>query len=100
MILSMHARMAECVHTQDESGVEEARKPVPMPAASLGNCRSAGLRTLELKRLGGISAHRLPELCGSVAVDALGFDYRCGGSAGITVLAAHQLPVTFRRGAL
>jgi len=50
MILSMHARMAECVDTQDESGVVEARKPVPMPAASLGNCRSAGLRTLELKR--------------------------------------------------
>ena len=36
MILSMHARMAECVNTQDESGVEEAMKPVPMPAASLG----------------------------------------------------------------
>ena len=51
MILSMHARMAECVDTQDESGVVEARKPVPMPAASLGNCRSAGLRTLELKHL-------------------------------------------------
>jgi hypothetical protein len=51
MILSMHARMAECVDTQDARGVEEARKPVPMPAASLGNCRSAGLRTLELKQL-------------------------------------------------
>jgi len=67
MILSMHARMAECVDTQDERGVVEARKPVPMPAASLGNCRSAGLRTLELKRPGrfGASPSRALRLSGS-----------------------------------
>jgi hypothetical protein len=32
----MHARMAECLNTQDDGGMEEASKPVPMPAASLG----------------------------------------------------------------
>jgi len=41
----------------------------------------------------GVPAHRLPESRDSVAFDALGFDYRCGGSAGFAVLAAHQLPV-------
>jgi hypothetical protein len=30
---------------------EASNKAVPMPAASLGNYRSAGLRTLELKRI-------------------------------------------------
>ena len=72
MILSMHARMAECVDTQDESGVEEARKPVPMPAASLGNCRSAGLRTLELKRLGAFRRIAFPSFAAQWQLMRLG----------------------------
>jgi len=46
----MHARMAECVNNQDACGLWEPGKAVPMPTASLGNSRSAGLRTLELEQ--------------------------------------------------
>jgi len=44
----MHARMADVLTPGNARG-KEAAKAVPMPAASLGNYRSAGLRTLELK---------------------------------------------------
>lgn len=49
----MHARMDLSVKTPgDMAECKWPRKEaVPMPAASLGNCRSAGLRTLELKRI-------------------------------------------------
>jgi hypothetical protein len=58
---------------------------VPMPAAPSGNYRSAGLRTLEpsAPEEGEDSRIAFPNPKGSVAVDALAFDYRCGGSAGI-----------------
>src|SRR5689334_3566901 len=104
--LSMHARMAGVGTPRTREGRPMA---IPMPAASLGKYRSAGLRTFEPKppfpeEVGfGASPSQavLLEGPGPVACDALWFDYRCGGSAGITVLwAVHQLPVTFRRGAL
>ena len=98
MILSMHARMAECVDTQDESGVVEARKPVPMPAASLGNCRSAGLRTLELK----LAFRRIafPSIAAQWQLMRLGSITVAGAVPELPSKAAHQLPVTFRRAAL
>jgi hypothetical protein len=79
----MHARM-DCIEKNLEEGrAKKAAMAVPMPAAPSGNYRSAGLRTLELFTPLACPAHRLPEPCSSVAVDALAFDYRCGGSAGI-----------------
>jgi len=69
-----------------------------MPAASLGNCRSAGLRTLELELLfrlvafPGFAAQWLMTSCGSITV--------AGAVLELPSVAAHQLPVTFRRAAL
>ena len=47
----MHARMAESRGRPAARAEWRALEPFPMPAAPLGKYRSAGLRTLELKRL-------------------------------------------------
>jgi hypothetical protein len=77
----MHARMVVALTTlvRVRGEADEARPP---PTAARNDAEKAGLRTLELDPCGS-ACIAFPSREDSVALDALGFDYRCGGSAGI-----------------
>jgi len=79
----MHARMADALNARLARGKGMGRRPSRRPPHLLGNYRSAGLRTPELEP-GGSGDIAFPD-SSPVAIDALAFDYRCGGSVGITV---------------